>query len=285
MPANVHKVDFYTSRDRSSGSTRLHLARSKVVSLTHETPILSLHHNIEALPSVQRQEAMIAALLALALHLAGLILNPVGLQQDPVMPPAMIQVSWIAGPQSKSKNTPVASPKRQQPAAKPKPKPKSVKRVKTRPKTLLSTTAKSATITTAPSENTTMTAKSAATQPAEAPASKTRANASQTAAAPAPNSQQTLTMPNLNADYLDNPAPRYPEEARERGDQGKVLVRALINADGTVAELGLKKSSGHPSLDQSALKTVKNWRFVPAQRGNLAVSAWVVVPILFSLEG
>jgi protein TonB len=36
-------------------------------------------------------------------------------------------------------------------------------------------------------------------------------------------------------------------------------------------------------LDEAALVTVKKWRFVPARRGGEAVSAWVVVPIAFSL--
>jgi protein TonB len=62
-------------------------------------------------------------------------------------------------------------------------------------------------------------------------------------------------------------------------------VRALINVDGTVAELAMKRSSGFPDLDRSALETVKKWRFVPARRGATTVSAWVVVPISFSLEG
>jgi protein TonB len=37
-------------------------------------------------------------------------------------------------------------------------------------------------------------------------------------------------------------------------------------------------------LDQAALQAVKQWHFVPAQRGGEAVAAWVEVPIVFRLE-
>ncbi|WP_374090013.1 energy transducer TonB [Methylomicrobium lacus] len=281
MPASVHQIDFTASRDRSDGSTRLHLARSKVIFFAPETAPLSSRSPIPSPPSCQHHEAIAAVLLALTLHVTGYVLMPYPAPEEPVTPPAPIQVSWISAPQPKAEQTPAAPPKRQPPTVKPKAKPKTVKRVKTQPKAVLSTSAPATTMTAAPAEKAEKTPKLAAA----APAAKPQANAAQTAAAPATTSQQPLMLPNLNADYLHNPAPRYPEDARERGEQGKVLVRALIHADGTVAELALRKSSGFTGLDQSALETVKKWRFVPARRGGDAVSAWVVVPITFSLEG
>ncbi|WP_347987748.1 energy transducer TonB [Methylomonas sp. AM2-LC] len=99
------------------------------------------------------------------------------------------------------------------------------------------------------------------------------------------NAPTSITLPNLNADYLDNPAPIYPTQSRRLGEQGKVLLRALINADGSVAQIILRKTSGHDRLDNVALETVKQWRFVPAKHADQAVAAWVLVPISFSLEG
>jgi protein TonB len=46
----------------------------------------------------------------------------------------------------------------------------------------------------------------------------------------------------------------------------------------------LKASSGYSRLDQSAINAVKNWRFIPAKRGEQAIDSWIVVPILFSLK-
>ena len=94
-----------------------------------------------------------------------------------------------------------------------------------------------------------------------------------------------MTLPNLNADYLNNPAPAYPSASRHLGEQGKVLLRVLVNSDGQVEQITLRKSSGYDRLDQAAQETVQKWRFVPARRGEQVVSAWVVVPVSFSLEG
>jgi protein TonB len=278
MPASIHKIDFSAPADRADDSIRLNLVHRKVIPFAPETVPLASHRPIGTLPCYHRQETIIAVLLALGLHLAGFALMPYNAQQELITPPAPIQVAWIAAPQPKTETTPAAPPKQQQPAIKPKPKPKAIKRVKAKQKAVLSTAAPATKVTTASTEKAEKTPAPAVTKAPVALAAS--ASPAQTA-----DSRQPLTLPNLNADYLDNPAPRYPEDARERGEQGKVLVRALINADGTVAELAMKRSSGFANLDQSALETVKKWRFVPARRGAAAVSAWVVVPISFSLEG
>jgi len=103
--------------------------------------------------------------------------------------------------------------------------------------------------------------------------------------APAKAMPEAITLPHLNADYLHNPAPDYPPESRELGEQGRVLVRAKISTDGKVEQVLLRKSSGYQRLDEAALSSVKQWRFVPAQQGAVQVSAWVVVPVAFYLEG
>lgn len=98
--------------------------------------------------------------------------------------------------------------------------------------------------------------------------------------APAP----PLIPPQFDAAYLQNPAPDYPRVARRLGEQGTVLLRVHVDPGGAAAEVAIKASSGSMRLDSSALAAVKRWRFVPAKQGNAAVSAWVIVPIVFSLE-
>lgn len=93
-----------------------------------------------------------------------------------------------------------------------------------------------------------------------------------------------IVPPRFNADYLQNPAPAYPALARRMHEQGRVLIRVLVGADGMPERVELKTSSGYPRLDQSALETIKNWRFVPARQGAQKVAAWVVVPIAFTLD-
>ena len=92
-----------------------------------------------------------------------------------------------------------------------------------------------------------------------------------------------LVEPRFDANYLDNPKPSYPNLSKRLGEQGVVQLRVFVNADGSVGKLELRRSSGHPRLDQSAMSTVQAWRFVPARQGSQAVAAWVVVPIHFTL--
>ncbi len=100
------------------------------------------------------------------------------------------------------------------------------------------------------------------------------------AATPAP-----FVPPNFNAAYLDNPPPPYPALARRMGEQGKVVLRVLVNVKGTADKVELKSSTGSARLDNIALETVKRWRFVPARQGSEPVAAWVLIPITFTLEG
>ena len=94
-----------------------------------------------------------------------------------------------------------------------------------------------------------------------------------------------VSQPIFNADYLDNPAPAYPALSRRIGEQGRVILRVLVNPRGTADEVQVRTSSGHARLDDSARETVRRWKFVPAKRGAEPVAAWVLIPISFRLEG
>lgn len=101
---------------------------------------------------------------------------------------------------------------------------------------------------------------------------------------PAPPAPVQTVQPRFDADYLLNPKPPYPALSRRMGEEGRVVLRVHVRADGTVGDVQLHASSGSARLDQSALGTVPRWKFVPARRGDEAVAAWVLVPIAFSLR-
>lgn len=88
----------------------------------------------------------------------------------------------------------------------------------------------------------------------------------------------------LSAEYQHNPKPDYPSIARSRGWQGKVLLRVQVDAEGRAETVELEQSCGHELLDESALEALKQWRFVPAKRNDVAVASSVLVPIIFSLQ-
>ena len=94
----------------------------------------------------------------------------------------------------------------------------------------------------------------------------------------------TVTGARFDADYLKNPAPPYPPQSRRIGEEGKTVLRVLVGADGRAQQVELRTSSGSSRLDDSALRTVRGWKFVPAHRGGVAIDSWVLVPIVFRLE-
>lgn len=89
--------------------------------------------------------------------------------------------------------------------------------------------------------------------------------------------------PEHRADYLDNAKPSYPKFARDRGQQGRVLLAVRVGVDGRPLTVRLERSSGYPLLDAAAQDAVERWRFVPARRGQTPVEAWAQVPIAFGL--
>ena len=93
-----------------------------------------------------------------------------------------------------------------------------------------------------------------------------------------------LVEARFDAAYLNNPRPIYPPASRRKGETGTVFLRVHVAEDGHALEVVLKQSSGSERLDQSALETVPKWTFVPAKRGDKAEKAWVVVPIIFTLD-
>jgi TonB family protein len=78
--------------------------------------------------------------------------------------------------------------------------------------------------------------------------------------------------------------PRYPESARRQGITGTTQLLFEVLANGTVGEVQVERSAGHPDLDQAAAEAIKKWRFEPARRGNQPVAVWLRMPVRFVLR-
>jgi protein TonB len=50
---------------------------------------------------------------------------------------------------------------------------------------------------------------------------------------------------------------RYPSSARMSGQEGKVILKAVIRSDGHLADVSVQRSSGHELLDAAAIEAVK----------------------------
>jgi len=101
---------------------------------------------------------------------------------------------------------------------------------------------------------------------------------------PAPAAPAKLEMPSSKADYLHKQPPDYPRMSKRLGEQGKVVLKVLIGADGAPQKVELVTSSGFERLDKSAMDAAMRWRYVPGKRGGVAEAMWYQVPIQFTLE-
>jgi protein TonB len=84
--------------------------------------------------------------------------------------------------------------------------------------------------------------------------------------------------------YDQIPPPEYPKRARQLGFEGTVVLNVSVNPSGGVDDVKIAVSSGYSLLDQSALRSVRTWRFKPARRGDQPVASWVRVPVRYTLE-
>jgi len=103
-------------------------------------------------------------------------------------------------------------------------------------------------------------------------------------AAPAPPAAVRVELPSSSADYLNNTPPPYPPLSKRLGEQGKVVVRVFIDTDGTATQAEVRTSSGYDRLDQTALKTVQAWKYLPGKVNGEPRAMWFNVPINFVLE-
>ncbi|MDI6732364.1 MAG: energy transducer TonB [Planctomycetota bacterium] len=80
-----------------------------------------------------------------------------------------------------------------------------------------------------------------------------------------------------------NKPPSYPRLARLLGQEGLVVLLVEITDDGIVSDIKLIKSTGYKLLDESAIKSVKGWRFIPATKNGKTLASRTEIPIRFKL--
>ncbi len=79
---------------------------------------------------------------------------------------------------------------------------------------------------------------------------------------------------------------KYPAVCRENNQQGKVIVKFVIEKDGTTSNVSIFESSGHLPLDEESLRVIgiaEDW--VPAKVDGKPVRSYYTLPVTFKLEG
>ena len=77
---------------------------------------------------------------------------------------------------------------------------------------------------------------------------------------------------------------KYPELALEHGIQGLIIVRAIVDRDGTIKNPEVLHDTD-PLLDAEAVRVISLMpKWTPGKYGGIAVAVYINIPVLFSLQ-
>ena len=85
-------------------------------------------------------------------------------------------------------------------------------------------------------------------------------------------------------EYRQPPQPEYPPIARRLEEEGKTVLRVLVNEKGRPERVDVQMTSGSARLDEAARQAVLHAIFKPFIEDGKAVPAYAIVPIRFQLD-
>ena len=81
-----------------------------------------------------------------------------------------------------------------------------------------------------------------------------------------------------------NIRPDYPKGARQRGEQGDVILEIRVDEEGAVDHVKVATSSGFAELDEAAIRAAKAAKFSPARSGHDPVASTARLKLSFKLR-
>ena len=77
---------------------------------------------------------------------------------------------------------------------------------------------------------------------------------------------------------------RYPDEARKQNKQGRCFVSFVVETDGSISDITIKKSAGDEALDKEAMRVVSTMpKWKPGTQGGETVRVQFTLPISYFL--
>ncbi len=128
----------------------------------------------------------------------------------------------------------------------------------------------------APQPNTITVEQAAAPAPKPAPVAAVVAAAP---AAPVGGEPKTVTS---GVEYVRVPQIVYPEMSRRMGEQGRVVLRVLVNEKGQPEKVQVETSSGFARLDEAGRQAALRCLFKPFMEDGRPIAAYVRLPFNYS---
>lgn len=85
-------------------------------------------------------------------------------------------------------------------------------------------------------------------------------------------------------EYIRAPEPEYPRIAKRMGEEGRVVLRVLVNEKGRTERVEVQKTSGSTRLDEAAQQALMRTLFKPHTEDGRPVAVFAIVPITFNLD-
>lgn len=130
--------------------------------------------------------------------------------------------------------------------------------------------------------------------PMESPTSPSAPTSAPPSASPTPRPSDAVDSPadgrtgrrgaTRGAGGRSTPQPPYPREARSAGEEGEVVVRLRIGADGRVTDATVMRGDASRRLQDAVLDSVRSWTFEPAQVDGRPVASTVTRRFVFRLK-
>jgi protein TonB len=79
-----------------------------------------------------------------------------------------------------------------------------------------------------------------------------------------------------------NTVPSFPEDARVAGIEGDVFLKIVVNEDGSVGDIEVKK--GEEPFVSAAIAAVKTWKYTPAMLDGKPIAVYRVIKVPFKLK-
>lgn len=87
-----------------------------------------------------------------------------------------------------------------------------------------------------------------------------------------------------SADASTCPRPEYPEPSLLANEEGKVLLRFLIDPKGQIIREQVARSSGHARLDQAALDALRRCKFIPFNAADGPAESVAVIEYVWRIK-
>jgi protein TonB len=107
------------------------------------------------------------------------------------------------------------------------------------------------------------------------------------AAGPAPAPAAPVAGPRTitsGVEYIRAPQPEYPALSKRMGEQGRVVLRVLVNEQGLPDQVVVQTSSGFARLDEAGRQAALRALFKPYTEDGRPVAVFVIVPLNFQMS-